>query len=212
MSRPAQEVSVFEGKPLTEEELESLNTKRGVGVQSLKNIRETHRLLARLLAIGTTEKEASVIVGISPSRISILKNDPAFQGLMEVYKAKQDILTQDIMQRFAELGMNAVEELRDRLLEKPEEFAAGQLLEIATEALDRLGHSPTQKIAVAHVNLDEIKKRAAESRSDQILFRDNVQQTLLGYAQEVNEAPTGRDDLSAESMEVLPFPAKGEAS
>ena len=199
MSRAQTQVSVIGGAELTEEELLVLSSTRGIAAPEIKRVRQTHHTLARLLALGMADGEAAAAVGLSPSRVSILKSDPTFQSLLAVYHQNQDAIVLDIMKKVQEVGSLALEEVRDRLLEEPEKVTNSQLLEIATAALDRLGHGPTQKVAIAHVDINSIKERAAAARRDQITFRQEFtmdrDRELSLEAQEIDQNPTNGPDL-----------------
>lgn len=111
---------------------------------SIKKLKDTHHALARVLASGAGEAEASAITGYSPSRISILKGDPQFQGLLEFYRSKAIDTTGVFAQRMADVGMSALAELADRLEEEPEKISTGVLKEIVTGLADRTGHAPAK--------------------------------------------------------------------
>lgn len=172
MARTPAQVILKEGKILTNDELETLNSNRGISAPQIKSIRQTHRRLAQLLAMGTTDAVAASLVGLHPSRVSILKSDPAFSALMQTFQQHKDNQVVDLLEKLSEVSMNALDELRDRLLEEPEKISNGQLMEIITNGLDRLGHSPTHKVAIATVDINELKQRALAARSDQISFRN----------------------------------------
>lgn len=182
MSRAPAQVILREGKILTQEELETLNSNRGISAPQIKSIRQTHRRLAQLLAMGTSDGVAASLVGLHPSRVSILKSDPAFSALMQTFQTVKDGQVFDLLEKLSEVSMNALDELRDRLLEEPEKVSNNQLLEIITNGLDRLGHSPTHKVAIATVDINELKKNASAARSDQISFRNH--QTIETMAED----------------------------
>lgn len=150
-------------------------------------------MLARLLAIGVSPRECSARLNISVNRISILQSDPTFKGLLKVYATKQDEITHEILENFKEVGLNAIQEIRDRLLEEPEKFQNGQLLDLATAALDRLGHGPTAKVAIAHVDIEELRKNAATARNDQITFRSYDPEAKLLQVEVVPATAEGVD-------------------
>ena len=52
---------------------------------ALKRLTDRHHALARLISAGTPEGEAALILGYDISRVSILKNSPAFQELLALY-------------------------------------------------------------------------------------------------------------------------------
>lgn len=104
---------------------------------TIARLRTAHHALARLLAEGVPAVQASAITGYSPSRISILQNDPAFQELLEYYKSQVAEQYLNVHERLGALGMSAVDELGHRLEEEPESFKNRELMELAEMALDR---------------------------------------------------------------------------
>src|SRR5262245_47529587 len=76
--RAAKPVFAQVTRPLREADLALLSSERGIQPVALKRITERHHALARCLATGMSATEASIVTGYSPSRISILKDDPAF--------------------------------------------------------------------------------------------------------------------------------------
>jgi hypothetical protein len=99
--------------------------------QTLTQIRHTHHQLARLLATGTKEQEASLITGYKPTYISVLKGDPSFQDLMEYYAAQREQIFVDVVERMRSLGLATIDELQARLEEEPDEFSRRELMELA---------------------------------------------------------------------------------
>lgn len=195
MSRAAIQVSLREGKIISDEDLALLNTNRGIAAPGLQKIRQTHRLAARLMALGMKDGDVAVAVGLSPGRLSILKNDPAFTALIQTFQNHKDAHTIDIMEKVHEVGMIAIEELRDRILDAPDEISSSQLLDITTAALDRLGHGPQAKLSVTTVNITALKEAAHAARRDQISFRQNVPEAHLVIEGEAYETPTDGADL-----------------
>lgn len=98
----------------------------------LVKIRQTHHHLAQLLAKGdVTNNEASLITGYSPSRISILQQDPLFKELLESYSSNRAAIFVDVMERMKVLGLSTLDELQSRLEEGPENFSRRELMEMA---------------------------------------------------------------------------------
>lgn len=111
----------------------------------IKKIGERHHALARALALGMKDSEAAAITGYDPARISVLKQSPAFQELLSLYRDDATRQFQDVAARLAGLAHDAVVELQHRLEESPEEISVGQLVEISKMAADRSGHGPSSK-------------------------------------------------------------------
>lgn len=130
----------------------------------LVKIRDSHHALARVLASGTKEGEASLITGYSLSRVSILKADPQFQELLEFYRGQAVDVVADLRKRMADMGLDALAELRDRMEEAPEQFSPGLLKEIVKDMADRTGHAPQRgPTSVTQVNIG-LSDRMARAR------------------------------------------------
>lgn len=112
---------------------------------TIKRLKQIHHELARLLASGLSPAEVAASTGYSASRISILQRDPSFKGLMDHYKTQRDEVFVDVHKRMATLGIDAADELQERLETNPESFSVGQLTELMKATLDRGGYSPVQK-------------------------------------------------------------------
>lgn len=131
----------------------------------IKAIRDSHHSLARCLATGMSEGDASAVTGYSPSRISILKADPQFKELVEFYRQGAIKEVADFRARMADMGMDALAELRERMEEKPEDFSPALLKEIVRDMADRTGHAPQRgptSVTQVNVTLTERMQRARE--------------------------------------------------
>lgn len=134
MLRPLE--AVFD-RELTAEDLLVLEAPQGTTTPAIKRLRTQHHHLARLLAEGRKEIECSAITGYSQSRISILKNDPAFKDLIEHYRVEAAAAYVNVHERLAALGITCLEELQARIDENPEGFSNKELRELAAMLMDR---------------------------------------------------------------------------
>lgn len=131
----------------------------------VKELRDRHHALARVLATGTKEGEASLVTGYSLSRISILKADPQFRELVEFYRESATEVVADFRQRMAMVGITATEVLSERLEDNPDEIGTGLLTDIVKTMADRTGHAPAKgpsaQVSI-HVELQDRMQRARE--------------------------------------------------
>lgn len=132
----------------------------------VKRLNDRHHKVAQLLASGMPAVEVSAVTGMCQSRISILKNDPAFKDLLAFYQASSRSAAVDQLSRLGLLTAVAVEELAHRIEEKPEELTAKDLVSIAKLAADRSGFGPTSKQQILHAHVGpreiaELKKGLA---------------------------------------------------
>jgi hypothetical protein len=142
----------------------------------IKKIRDSHHALARVLVTAGSEAEASAITGYSPSRISILKADPQFKELLEFYRQEGATAVADLRNRMAGMALDALQELQERLEEKPDDFGNVLLKDIVKEMADRTGHAPQRgPSAVTQVNIGLTDRIArARERVNQLTSPERV--------------------------------------
>lgn len=172
--RAAMPISAEFVRPLTAEDIamlaEDRNVQKPQKLSSLSMLSERHRNLARLIAMGKTDWECSIITGYTASRISILKSDPAMKNLINHYSEEKDIVYIQAHEKMAQVVSTALDELQERLEdeEQRKEISTGQLLQIIEVSADRSGLGPTSKSEVqVNVNiadrLEAARKRAREA-------------------------------------------------
>jgi len=109
---------------------------------ALKRITDRHHSLARLLASGVPDGEAALITGYDISRVSILKNSPAFQELLALYQSETRREFTSVLEHMAGVSRDALLELRERLEEDAARFSNADLVKVATEFIDRTVSGP----------------------------------------------------------------------
>jgi len=190
---------------LVPEDLDPLTTP-GERPSVIKRIRDHHHLIARLVAEGKRTTDIAHEVGLSVSRVSILKSDPAFKQLVEMYRVNVE-QTRDqnfatVEQQLTMLRNNALAELNERFEEDPEQFTKQELLELAEMGLDRTGYGKQSKNLSISGNLQDLsyldERSAAGRRRDARLSAPLLDGVAEG---------TGGGSLPANS---LPSPKKGE--
>jgi len=133
-------------RELSLSDLVVLGTGQPASVRPLAKLRNSHHHLARILAEGKDEVEASRLSGYSVGRINTLLDDPAFQELIAHYKSQVDEIQVDVNGRLELLGLDTMEELHERLLETPEKFRVVDLHEQLKLTMDRVGFGPKSTI------------------------------------------------------------------
>jgi hypothetical protein len=166
--RASKKVTAVVAGTLTQSDLDSLADERGTVAQPIKKLRAKHHALARAIASGVGDGDAAVLIGYTASRVSILKSDPSFKELVRFYTAKVDDQYLGMHERMAGLGLDAVNELSDRLEDEPEAFSNTQLLEMASRMGDRTGHgvstSTNVNVKVGLANrLEQARARMTEA-------------------------------------------------
>ena len=135
----------------------------------VKRLSRRHHELAKLLASGIEPGVAATMMHYDYSRVSILKSDPAFQALIELYSHQVDVAFIDAHKKMALLQETVTEEIQSRIEETPDEFSSSQLTELLKVTSDRSGLGPTSTVRNVNVSLTPselaaIKDRAAASQ------------------------------------------------
>ena len=134
-------------RPLNEADLALLAQPASIQPNTeLKRITDRHHALAKLLASGVAEGEAALIVGYESSRVSVLKQSPAFQELHAFYQKEAKEKFSSVLDHMAGLSRDALLELRDRLEVSPERFSNLDLMRLMTETVDRTVGKDDQQV------------------------------------------------------------------
>ena len=139
---------------LTAVDLSALADEKGSKPSAIKRISDRHHALARNLASGMSEGDAAVTVGLSISRVSILKADPAFQELLAFYREGVTTVYRDVHEKLSGVAATALAVIEDRLEDAPDEISMNALLEIAKLGADRTGHGPQSSNTNVNINID----------------------------------------------------------
>jgi hypothetical protein len=145
--------------PLTKSDLSVLSTQSSAPVT--KKLRANHHAIARLLAAGVRPVEISERLGMSPTTISILQKNPAFQELLLVYQNEAKEATFDLRERLVVLAKVSTERLLEILTES-EDIDPDFLRKTVTDLLDRTGYPAVRQVnsltATAKLTSDDIER------------------------------------------------------
>ncbi len=161
--RAPAEYSVEFVRELGPGDLVLLASERGVSPPMPLKLNDRHHSLARCIAQGMTDSEASIVTGYDPSRISILKQSPLFRQLVHTFRAQEDDLHASFIERATILSLTAMNSLQDDLENEENPLPAGMKLEIAKFGSDRIGHAPVQKTFNVNANVN-LGSRLGEAR------------------------------------------------
>ena len=78
-------------RELAKAELAQLGEGKRPKVPAVQRFRDSHHMLARLLACGLRYRQVSVISGYSEGRVQTLATDPAFQELVALYRKDKEL-------------------------------------------------------------------------------------------------------------------------
>lgn len=129
-------------------DVESLLEEKGVQAPQIKEFRERHHALARLIAEGRKPGEAAILQRYSQSRMSVLLADPSFRELVAHYQTIVNEEFVDFQAKLSELALDAASILQSRMEDKPEDMSDALVLQIVQVGADRTGHGPSQKTEV----------------------------------------------------------------
>lgn len=156
-------------RPLTEADLVVLTSReRGTAPRPIMRIRDRHHAIAKMVANGMSNGQISLISGMDPARISILRSDPTFKELVEDYRSIDDALQAEFMERATTLTLTAIESIQDDLENPDHEMSTATKLEIAKFGSDRIGHGPVTKTSNVNVNV-ELASRISTARKRALL-------------------------------------------
>jgi len=134
---------------------------------NIKKIRDNHREVARLIALGYNNVDAAEIIGCSPQTISNLRNNPLMQTLVDELSSKRDEDTMSITKRVLEaapIAISLLEETTRETLKQLNEKAVddkmhNQGVKSAVAILDHAHPKTTKSIGVVgHLKFSEIEK------------------------------------------------------
>lgn len=157
-------------------------------VSPILKLRASHHALAKCLAAGKGPTEASRITGYSVERVTQLKKSPAFLELIEHYTDAVEEILSDVQAQIRDFGLDALDELRERLQTDPKQFKIPDLVEIQKLVLDRTGHGPkssvNQNVRVAVLSdttLERIKTEAESRRLGAVRLLSGPEGTIDSF-------------------------------
>lgn len=159
--------------PIIEEDLHLLSLPRDSKPQPILRLRDRHHALARLLAQGYTERDAAIITRYDISRVSILKNDPTFQDLVDHYRERVEEKFDSFAGKLATIANEAASELIERMEDddRLEKMTDKELMALVELGADRIGYGRQTRNESLNVNvglaqdLDAARKRVQERKA-----------------------------------------------
>ena len=136
---------------------------------AVKAFKDSHHLVARLLAAGLRPGEVAERAGYSGTRISVLLGDPSFQNLIAEYRREETIafaLTRDDYYERATRARNiALRLVEDKLADvDPDDVTIRELMGIHDSLADRTGYGKRSTVTIVNIDfaaqLDRAIKRS----------------------------------------------------
>lgn len=142
---------------------------------TIKNLRDSHHIVARLLASGLNYMEIARQSGRSYTSVCNLANSPAMQELVATYRADETESWREKRDEFYDLiygnGLKAARQISDQLDEAEEEdrtIPINRLLALVSDSADRVGYN--KKTTTMNINVDFAKRlEDARRRSIEVL-------------------------------------------
>ena len=110
---------------------------RASAALTISGLKAKHHRLAQLVAQGLARPDVAMATGFSTQAIARLELDPAFRALVEHSMAVVDLKFADVVERMKDVGLAALDELKERLAEKGEDFSVRELNEVIDMNLTR---------------------------------------------------------------------------
>ena len=170
-------------RELGQSDLALLATERHIQPSHVQRLSSRHHALARCVATGMSAEEASACTGYTSSRISVMKDDPAFAELVSFYQSDKANLVHDLADKMAAIANDTADILHDRLETTPEAFSVNELQEQLKIVADRTGHGPASRNTNVNINVnlgDRLK--VARERAQANLPSAALQRGATGHA------------------------------
>lgn len=171
-------IEIHDLRSLSRAELAVLKEPRPTA--SVQTLRDSHHALARAVAAGMSNAECAAATGYSMTRVSVLRQDPAFKNLVAHKRAMIDA-------EFASAGDAVIDYLKGNALkaakmlsdkldhadEQGEFLPTRDLLGIAELGFDRTGYGKQTKNLNVNVdfaaNLERARRRTTEARTTRVI-------------------------------------------
>ena len=165
-------------------------------IEDAYKLNYSHHHLARLVASGERKNVVlSLKTGFAVGTISTLKSAPSFRSLVAFYRRAVDETWKKIFADKAQLlsttGDIALQEVKRRLAEDPDQFTAKELLEVIRSTYDRSGFGPQTKVEIDETQTIRI---IGELRQRFGLSRDNPRET-----HRVSAVPSAKDAFNKQT-------------
>lgn len=136
--------ALFEVRPLTTDDIAVLKQGRGQKATIVQQLRDSHHLLARLIASGVRLQEAAETSGYSLGSVYRYNADPAFQELVATYRQEVAVSHRETIDEYNRIlianRMKAERQIADRLDDEEAAISTRDLITITRDAADRTGY------------------------------------------------------------------------
>lgn len=208
---PNKKPKLFEVRPLTTEDIALLNADRNKSTPPIQALRDTHHLVARLVASGLRTDEVAEQSGFSIGSIYRLNNDPAFQELVALYREQVAISHREITDEYHRIlvsnRMKAERQLADRLDDEDSAISTRDLITITRDAADRTGYGKRSVVDSKHSfasEMEEVWSRSGKAK----LIDGTASPTMSPAAAPLPLAPAPTEPASRPTVLAPARPAR----
>ena len=188
-----------------------------VKLPSLKRLRDSHHALARVLAAGLSNVDASRITGFESTFISSLKADPTFQELLAFYAEHNEVEQANLRDRMTLIALDVSAEIRERLHSDPDSFSHSEMRQLLTNLADRVGHGPSSTV---HQTVDVTENLSYEDQKILAAALKEIQDAAVrgpGVTIEAEPGEAGGPSgeargFSRAAEDIQPVPERGPAA
>ena len=163
-------------RPMVRSDLEFLRQKSAR--TTVVKLRESHHVVARLLASGMKQAAVADAVGYTPTRVSILANTPSVRELIAKYRGLDDEAWRETRDEFyatklsnmAKADRLIADKLDDAINGDGDEIPLKTLVSISGDAADRVGYH--KKSTKENINIDfaaRLEMAIARSREVRVI-------------------------------------------
>ena len=168
-------VAIGDIRELGEADLEKLRAPREK-TNVVQKLRESHHLIARMLATGMRPQDVAEQCGFSVQRIYTLRQSPAFCELVEQYRGAEDqayFRSRDLYNDLLRANSLAAERhLSDKIAQLEEDgelLGIREALAISRDAADRLGYGKKTTVKVDHDFAAMLEKAIHRSNTAKVI-------------------------------------------
>lgn len=135
--------------------------------QPLTYIWERHKEIMRRLISGHKPIDIAADMDMTPARLSIIMNSPAFKEELARLSRRADEAAVDIQGRIAKSAVKAmdlIEQALDPSQEMHQKLSAGKIIDISQDMLDRAGHGAVKRAQIESVSTTLTRDDIAQLR------------------------------------------------
>lgn len=191
---PDTKPKLFEVRPLTTDDVAVLKTHRDKAVRPLQELRDTHHLVARLVASGMRFEGVAEVSGYTIGSVYRLNGDPAFIELVAIYREQGAISHREAVDEYNRIlisnRMKAERQIADRLDDEEERVDTRLLITIARDAADRTGYGKRSTQDHKHSFAGEMESVWARSGAAKLIDGSTASPSLAPTPTEPASRPT----------------------